>query len=54
MFYAVGDLASLLKLNWYGPGMFWNALYLCHLGMMAGAVVSADQGYPVCPVLGPL
>lgn len=35
---------SHLKSKWYGPGMFQSALLLCHLDMLAGAVMSAHQG----------
>lgn len=41
-----GALASHLELKWYRPGVLQAALNLCHIGKMAGAVVSADQGCP--------
>lgn len=45
MLLAGGDLASLLKLK-CRPRVFWDSLQLCHLGVMAAAVVSADRGCP--------
>lgn len=41
-----GSLAIYLKPKWCDPGVFWGALHLCHLGTMAGAVLSTNQGYP--------
>ena len=36
-------------MKWFGLGLFRGALFLCHLGKVAKAVVSADQGCPgVC------
>ena len=39
-----GALASRLSQSGLGLGVFWGALCLFFLDMMAGAIVSADQG----------
>lgn len=39
---------SYLQLKWCEPRAFWDTLCLCQLGIMARAIVSADQGCPVC------
>ena len=38
-----GTLAGQLKPKWSGPGVFQDASPLCHLGGMAGAIVSTDK-----------
>lgn len=48
-------VASCLESKWYGPVVFWGTLFLCHLDMTAGAVMSADQGcLDVCRTGGAL
>lgn len=46
-----GVLVSCLQLRWCGPGVLWNALCLCHLGEMAEAIGSTDQGFPALGLL---
>lgn len=42
IFWAGGVLASYLEVKWWGPGLFWDALHLCHLGR--SAVVNTNHG----------
>ena len=42
---AGGALASHVEPKWCELGVFWGVLQLYHLGEMAGAIVSAQQGW---------
>lgn len=41
-----GALVSCLRQNWCRPGVFRDALHLCHLGVTPGTVVSTIQECP--------